>query len=286
MEDAEAVARFQELLRFPSVSGEGVANGSYRKCADWIVRQVTAIGLTVQELEPVKGKPIVIATLLGSEPSLGSIVLNSHYDVVPTMRDQWSCDPFGAEIREGYSPAAIAKAAGTAAAAASGPCVYGRGAQDMKCVVVQYIEALRRLRATGWEPRRTLHLTFVPDEEIGGTDGMCKFLESPQYREMQPIALALDEGLASQEDSYTVFYGERAQWWLTVRAEGPTGERVQRFKPTHAVDACQPPRASRSRVSDAAPCCTMLRIRTPPVLNPRAAQATARASLRTRQSRS
>ena len=191
-EDAAAVARFRELVRFPSVSGDGVANGYYRQCADWIVRQTTAVGLTVEEFEPVQGKPIVIATLVGADTSLPAIVLNSHYDVVPVMSDQWSCDPFSAEIREGYMPAALAKAAGTAAAAASGPCVYGRGTQDMKCVLVQYIEAVRRLRNAGWEPRRTLHLTFVPDEEIGGNDGMCKFLESAQFRAMQPIAMALD----------------------------------------------------------------------------------------------
>ena len=36
----------------------------------------------------------------------------------------------------------------------------------MKCVCMQYLEALRRLVARGWRPRRTVHLTFVPDEEV------------------------------------------------------------------------------------------------------------------------
>jgi hypothetical protein len=29
---------------------------------------------------------------------------------------------------------------------------------------------------------------------------------------MQPVGLVLDEGLASETDSYTVFYGERTPW--------------------------------------------------------------------------
>jgi hypothetical protein len=40
--------------------------------------------------------------------------------------------------------------------------VYGRGAQDMKCVCVQYIEAIRKLHSVNptFRPQRTIHLTF------------------------------------------------------------------------------------------------------------------------------
>ena len=41
----------------------------------------------------------------------------------------------------------------------------------MKCVGIQYLEALRELMAEGVKFQRTIHLTFVPDEEIGG--GYC-----------------------------------------------------------------------------------------------------------------
>ena len=44
---------------------------------------------------------------------------------------------------------------------------------------------------------RTLHLTFVPDEEIGGSDGMCEFLKSEVFKRIAPVAMALDEGLAN-----------------------------------------------------------------------------------------
>ena len=95
----------------------------------------------------------------------------------------------------------------------------------MKCVFVQYLEALRRLRARpgGWSPLRTIHLTFVPDEEIGGADGMGAFLRTPDFEALQPIALALDEGLSNPREAFTAFYGERTPWWLLVRPEGPTG---------------------------------------------------------------
>ena len=56
------------------------------------------------------------------------------------------------------------------------------GPQDMKCVCVQYLVALDRLRRAGYIPHRTLRLSFVPDEEIGGKDGMGVLLDSDWYK--------------------------------------------------------------------------------------------------------
>ena len=41
----------------------------------------------------------------------------------------------------------------------------------MKCVGMQHLEAVRRLKAAGKTFPRTLHLCFVPDEEVGGVRG-------------------------------------------------------------------------------------------------------------------
>ena len=40
--------------------------------------------------------------------------------------------------------------------------IYARGAQDMKSVSCQYLEAIRVLKAEGKALLRTIHLTFVP----------------------------------------------------------------------------------------------------------------------------
>ena len=40
--------------------------------------------------------------------------------------------------------------------------IFARGAQDMKCVGIQYLEAIRHLKHKGFHPKRTVHLTFVP----------------------------------------------------------------------------------------------------------------------------
>lgn len=234
--DAAAVASFRELVRIESTVGEGAVTGEYSRAAEWFATRCKSLGLDVTEVSPVEGKPMIIATLHGAEPDLPSILLNSHYDVVPCFRDQWCCEPFDADIREGYT---LAQGSPDAAyAGKGGPCVYGRGTQDMKCVPVQYLEAIRHLQAAGgpeWQPRRTLHVTFVPDEEVGGADGWGRLVTLPEWEALQPIALALDEGLANPREAVTVFYGERTVWWLLIRAEGPTGHG-SRFIQSTAVE--------------------------------------------------
>ncbi|CAD7962394.1 unnamed protein product [Amoebophrya sp. A25] len=108
------------------------------------------------------------------------------------MREHWSTDPFALEIREDR--------------------IYARGTQDMKCVCIQYILALERVLSKTPSFRRPVWLSFVPDEEIGGKDGMCAMLNSAFWRDRLEgrVALALDEGLANEsEKNFTVFFGER-----------------------------------------------------------------------------
>lgn len=93
----------------------------------------------------VKGKPFVIFTLKGNNPDLPSLMLYSHTDVVPTfpvffdvfynnfyktVQEYWTYPPYSAHKDEQGN-------------------IFARGAQDMKCVGIQYVEAFRILKETG-----------------------------------------------------------------------------------------------------------------------------------------
>ena len=104
---------------------------------------IEEIGLEQRVIRPDEKRPILVATWLGKEPNLPSILLNSHTDVVPVYADQWKHDPFGAHKDEQGR-------------------IYGRGTQDRKCVTIQYLEAIRRLKKRGVTTKRTIHLTFLP----------------------------------------------------------------------------------------------------------------------------
>lgn len=205
------VELFQEFLRIKTTCDEG-PSGPYAQAVAWLERLCHRVGLKTQQVEPVKGKPVLLATWSGSKPQLPALLLNSHYDVVPAIQESWTVDPWAAEIIDGK--------------------IYGRGTQDMKSVCLQYLLAIERLKKKGFTPQRTVHLSFVPDEEIGGVDGMGKLLDTPEFAALGTLGLALDEGLANPGDAFTVFYGERLPWFILVRASGPTGHGSRFIKDT------------------------------------------------------
>lgn len=164
---------------------------------------------SVRQVELVPGKPILLATIEGSDPSLPALLLNSHTDVVPAEADLWHWDPFAASIAfVDYEWR-----------------IYARGSQDMKCVGMQYIEALSRLMAKGWTPERNVVISFVPDEEIGGLDGLGKLVGGGKNALWQSLNIGaeLDEGLPNPRAGFNLYYGERQPWWLVVEATSSPG---------------------------------------------------------------
>ncbi|KAL2943178.1 Aminoacylase-1 [Bienertia sinuspersici] len=69
---------------------------------------------------------------------------------------------------------------------------------------MQYLEASRKLKESGFEPPRTIYLSFVPDEESGGLDGAEKLAESNLFEKMN-AAFVLDKGMPSPNEKYQVF---------------------------------------------------------------------------------
>jgi aminoacylase len=101
----------------------------------------------------------------------------------------------------------------------------------MKSVLVQYLEALRHMKASGYQPCRTIHVSFLPDEEVGGQDGANLFVNSQLFRDLN-VGIALDEGLANPDNAYSVFWGERASNWVILKATGPAGHGSRFIKDT------------------------------------------------------
>lgn len=77
-------------------------------------------------------------------------------------------------------------------------------------------------------PVRTIHLSYVPDEEIGGFDGSAKLVKSREFKELN-LGFMLDEGQASPGDELRVFYADRSPWGLVIKAEGVPGHGSRMF---------------------------------------------------------
>ena len=119
------------------------------------------------------------------------------------FQDKWTYPPFDAHMDDAGN-------------------IYARGSQDMKCVGIQYLEAIRRMKLKNERVKRTIHISFVPDEEIGGVLGMRKFVHTDDFRKLN-VGFALDEGVASPTEVFYLFSGERSIWHVWVHCPGDPG---------------------------------------------------------------
>ena len=61
--------------------------------------------------------------------------------------------------------------------------------------------------------------SFIADEELGGHEGMELYVVSKEFKDLN-IGLALDEGLASEDNAIPLFYGERCSFWVQFKCKG------------------------------------------------------------------
>jgi acetylornithine deacetylase/succinyl-diaminopimelate desuccinylase-like protein len=140
--------------------------------------------------------------LAGGEdgPVLGYL---SHVDTVLADKEDWSADPWGAEVRDGL--------------------LYGRGAIDMKSQTAAEAVALARLARAGARPRGEVKLISVPDEETGGELGARWLTE--EHPELSRVDYLLNEGGGAvmpygSRRLYGVCVAEKGTFRLRLRAAG------------------------------------------------------------------
>lgn len=125
-------------------------------------------------------------------------------DVVPVYEEYWTHPPFAAEMDKFGN-------------------IYARGAQDTKAVGMQYLAAIRALKRQGiYKLKRTIHIVYVPDEEVGGGRGMKVFVKSDAFQKMN-VTFVLDEGRASINEVLSAFYTERTIWDIELIFHGQSG---------------------------------------------------------------
>ncbi|KAL8459521.1 hypothetical protein ACS0TY_036857 [Phlomoides rotata] len=201
-QESNPISRFRNYLRIntahPTPDYAAAVNYLTAFAATIPTLQIRTLYLTTPD------KPLLLITLPGSNPSLPAVLFNSHLDSVPAEPSKWLHHPFAADLSDDGK-------------------IYARGAQDDKCIGMQYLEAIRELKSSvDFNSVRTLHISYVPEEEIGGFDGMMKFVESREFQELN-IGFMLDEGQASVTDDFRVFYADRSPWHMVIKATGMPG---------------------------------------------------------------
>lgn len=155
--------------------------GPWLALHDWLAQTYPAAHAAMTR-EIIPGGYSLLYTWTGSDVSLDPLLLMAHQDVVPVnigTEDDWTGAPFAGEIVDGY--------------------VYGRGAIDDKGSLVALMEAAEALAASGFQPKRTIHIMLGHDEEVSGS-GAESGVALLKSRGVSPV-MALDEGFVILDPS-------------------------------------------------------------------------------------
>ena len=205
--EAEVVKICQDLIRIPSVNfGEG--RGDEKAVAEYIVSSLAEVGIASEIFESAPNRCNVIARLPGRDATRPGLVVHGHIDVVPANADDWSVDPFAAEIRDGM--------------------IWGRGAVDMKNMDAMILAIVRKWARTGYKPPRDIVLAFFADEEAGMTFG-SRWMAAEHPEVFAGCSEAISEvggfsvTVADGKRLYFVEAAPKGIHWMKLTAHGRAG---------------------------------------------------------------
>ena len=161
------ISELSELIQIPSRSfPEGGEEGAVQAL---VAERMRSIGARVRTFEAddipgarlhplfcgpdrqYEGRPTVVGSI--GPMHAPALLVMAHSDTVPIFEpDEWSCDPFSGEVRDG--------------------AIYGRGASDDKWGVACLLSLMRALMEREEPPPRQIHFASTIDEEHGVGNGL------------------------------------------------------------------------------------------------------------------
>jgi acetylornithine deacetylase/succinyl-diaminopimelate desuccinylase-like protein len=130
-----------QIVRIRSVVGEPTTAHL------WVSERLRELGMTVEHYA-VEGRkaPLVLGVLEGEGDEPG-VLFDAHFDTVHARPEDWSRDPWGAQVEDGV--------------------LYGRGAVDSKGTHVSMLAALEAVVASGASRRGPIYFMSDSDGEDG-----------------------------------------------------------------------------------------------------------------------
>lgn len=214
----EAVEFCRKLIQIDTTNYGGNKGAGELAAAQYVAGLLREVGLDAEIYESAPGRANVLARLAGADPALPALVVHGHLDVVPAIAEDWSVDPFGAEVIDGM--------------------IWGRGAVDMKNMDAMILAAVRHLRRQQVISQRDLVIAFFADEEAGGEYGAGWMVQHhPELFAGATEAISEVGGFSvdiNGRRAYMLQTAEKGIAWLKLTAQGMAGHGSQ-LNPENAV---------------------------------------------------
>jgi acetylornithine deacetylase/succinyl-diaminopimelate desuccinylase-like protein len=199
--EEEATNFLSELIRINTTNPPGNETAA----AKYVAEALEQDGFRCELLESSPGRGSVVTSLKGSDKK-PTLLLLSHLDVVAANPKEWSVDPFGGEIKDGF--------------------VWGRGALDMKGMTAIEVMALKLLKRNNVKLKGDVILAATADEEKGGEAGAGWLVRNHPDKVRAEYVLNEGGGMAMRMDGqnmFTINTAEKGILWFKVKAGGTPG---------------------------------------------------------------
>ncbi len=205
----------KRLVNIPTVNPPGV---NYERMVGALEEELERIGFSTRRIVTPKslikkrgiteGSPRINLIADWKTKSKKTLHINGHYDVVPAV-GVWKNHPFKSILK--------------------GDKIYGRGSEDMKGTITAIILAVSALKAAKATPKVNIHISFTPDEEIGGTTGFGWLVKNRKIK--------ADFGLSEGYSDDCVSCGNKGILWMRVTFFGKTAHASIPYKGVNSFDA-------------------------------------------------
>jgi acetylornithine deacetylase/succinyl-diaminopimelate desuccinylase-like protein len=179
--------------------------GNETAAAKYVAKTLEQDGFKCELFESAPGRGSVVTRLKG-ESRKPSLLLLSHLDVVAANPKEWSVDPFGGLVKDGF--------------------VWGRGALDMKGMTAVEVMALKLLKRNGAKLKGDVLLAATADEERGGEAGAGWLVQNHPDRVHADCVINEGGGMAMRvngKNMFTINTAEKGILWFKVKAKGTPG---------------------------------------------------------------
>jgi acetylornithine deacetylase/succinyl-diaminopimelate desuccinylase-like protein len=198
----EALELLRGLIRHKTVNPPG----NEQPAQEELAAHLTEAGFECELLAAEPGRPNLLARLRGSGDG-PTLCYLGHVDTVLADPSEWTHDPFGGDVADGY--------------------LWGRGALDMKSQVAAEIAAAASLARGGWRPASgELLIAAVVDEETGGSLGAQWITETHPGKVRCDLLINEGGGAAFEYGGrrrYGVCCAEKGVFRFTVTTDGVAG---------------------------------------------------------------
>ena len=209
----ETVRLCRDLIRIDSTNfGPGIDGPGERAAAEYVADQLHSVGLDCEVFESEPKRTTVMTRIEGRDSSRGALVLHGHLDVVPAHAQDWTHDPFGADVADDM--------------------IWGRGAVDMKDMDAMILATVMDYQRRGIKPARDVIVAMFADEEAGGVKGSHWAVENrPELfegateaiSEVGGYSVTLPTPSGKEKRAYLVQTGEKGIQWIRLVAHGRAG---------------------------------------------------------------